>query len=151
GRGPRRGHRARAGARRAGAREDRRRPMNESRGTAPRLRIGVVGLGFMGRTHLAAWRAADSSGRANEIAAVCDRAEVIAAGGRTGRGNLEAATSTAPLFDPASTKAYEKPEDLFADAKVDAVSLCTPTPTHVDLAIAALAAGKHVLVEKPVA
>jgi predicted dehydrogenase len=119
--------------------------------TDARLRVGVVGLGFMGRTHLAAWRAADLAGRACEIAAVCDRPEVIAAGGRKGKGHLESSASTAPPFDPARTKAYEKPEDLFADPKVDAVSLCTPTPTHVDLAIAALAAGKHVLVEKPVA
>jgi predicted dehydrogenase len=120
-------------------------------GKSGTLRIGVVGLGFMGRTHLAAWRAADAAGYRCEIAAVCDRADVIAAGGRMCQGNLESSGASGPLFDPASVKTFEKPEDLFADGGVDVVSLCTPTPTHVDLAIAALAAGKHVLVEKPVA
>jgi predicted dehydrogenase len=116
-----------------------------------KIRVGVLGLGFMGRTHLAAWRAADAAGWPNEVTAVCDRADVLAAGGRTGRGNLETTAATGPLFDPARVKAFEQPQDLFADPGVDVVSLCTPTPTHVDLAIAALAAGKHVLVEKPVA
>lgn len=105
----------------------------------------------MGRTHIAAWRAADAAGWPNEVVAVCDRAEVIAAGGRNGHGNLEADPAGAPLFDRSRVKTYEKPEDLCADAAVDAVSLCTPTPSHVDLAIAALAAGKHVIVEKPIA
>jgi len=102
---------------------------------APRasLRVGVVGLGFMGRTHIEAWRAASTGGRANEIVAVCDRPEVLAG------------------VDRAKARTYDRAEDLFADSGVDAVSLCTPTPSHVDLAIAALAAGKHVLVEKPIA
>ncbi|MBC7771713.1 MAG: Gfo/Idh/MocA family oxidoreductase, partial [Pyrinomonadaceae bacterium] len=38
-----------------------------------------------------------------------------------------------------------------ADANVDALSICTQTDTHVELALAAIAAGKHVLIEKPVA
>ncbi len=116
-----------------------------------KIRVGVVGLGFMGRTHLAAWRSADAAGYANEIAAVCDRPDVLAAGGRGGRGNLEAARSDAPLFDPATVRAFASPEELFADPSIHAVSLCTPTPTHVDLALRALEAGKHVLLEKPVA
>jgi predicted dehydrogenase len=116
-----------------------------------KLKVGVVGLGFMGRTHLAAWRAADAAGFANEIAAVCDRPEVLAAGGRSGRGNLEAARSDAPLFDPATVRACSAPEELLADPSIQVVSLCTPTPTHVELALRALDAGKHVLVEKPVA
>ena len=115
-----------------------------------KLRIGVVGLGFMGRTHLAAWRAAHAAGWPNEIAAVCDRPEVLAAGGRGGRGNLEGEAAQDPLFDPASVRGCATPEELLADPSIHVVSLCTPTPTHVDLALAALEAGKHVLVEKPV-
>jgi predicted dehydrogenase len=40
---------------------------------------------------------------------------------------------------------------LLADDRIDVVSVCTPTDTHVGIALAALAEGKHVLVEKPVA
>ncbi|GAB1538353.1 Gfo/Idh/MocA family oxidoreductase [Scytonema sp. NUACC21] len=39
--------------------------------------------------------------------------------------------------------------DIFADSKIDAVAIATPVTTHFDLALAALQAGKHVLVEKP--
>jgi predicted dehydrogenase len=41
--------------------------------------------------------------------------------------------------------------DVFADTSVDAVAIVTPVGTHYDLARAALEAGKHVLVEKPLA
>ena len=40
-------------------------------------------------------------------------------------------------------------QDIFADSKIDAVAIATPVSTHFDLALAALQAGKHVLVEKP--
>jgi predicted dehydrogenase len=39
--------------------------------------------------------------------------------------------------------------DIFADSKIDAVAIATPVSSHFDLALAALQAGKHVLVEKP--
>ncbi|WP_314147565.1 Gfo/Idh/MocA family oxidoreductase, partial [uncultured Leifsonia sp.] len=41
--------------------------------------------------------------------------------------------------------------EALADPAVTIVSVCTPTPTHADLAVAALAAGRHVLLEKPIA
>ncbi|MDZ4873606.1 MAG: scyllo-inositol 2-dehydrogenase (NAD(+)) [Chroococcidiopsis cubana SAG 39.79] len=40
-------------------------------------------------------------------------------------------------------------QDLFADPNIDAIAIATPVSTHYDLALAALQAGKHVLVEKP--
>jgi predicted dehydrogenase len=42
-------------------------------------------------------------------------------------------------------------DEVLADERVDAVAIATPAATHVDIALAALAAGKHVLVEKPLA
>ena len=50
---------------------------------------------------------------------------------------------------PAETKRYTDGADLIGDPNVDCVIIATPTTTHAALSIAALAADKHVLVEKP--
>jgi predicted dehydrogenase len=121
---------------------------------APRrgpVRVGVIGLGFMGRTHVVAYRDADAEGFRNQLVAVCDPDPARRAG-RVPVGPIPATTDlTGRLFDPREVEGHERPEELLARADVDLVSICTYTDTHVDLALAALAAGKHVLVEKPVA
>lgn len=114
------------------------------------IRVGIVGLGFMGRTHLAAYRAAAAHGRPNRLVAVADASRERLTGRAPAAGNLETGADEA-LFDPRDVKGYTTPAELFADREVELVSICTPTPTHVELALAALAAGKHVLLEKPVA
>ena len=43
----------------------------------------------------------------------------------------------------------DEPEAMFADTEIDAVAIVTPVCTHFDLAMRALQAGKHVLLEKP--
>ena len=48
-------------------------------------------------------------------------------------------------------KSYQTFEDALADPEVDAVSICLPHRFHCDVAVAAAEAGKHVLVEKPMA
>ncbi len=48
-------------------------------------------------------------------------------------------------------KVYTRYEDVLADTAIDAVSICTPHPLHCPMSMAAAAAGKHVLVEKPMA
>ena len=60
------------------------------------------------------------------------------------RERLDAAAARYP-----SVKTSTNHLDLIADAGVDAVAIATPVSTHFELAMAALAAGKHVLVEKP--
>lgn len=50
-----------------------------------------------------------------------------------------------------STKVSTDYRDLLADPAIDAVAIATPVSSHFDLAMAALRAGKHVLVEKPIA
>jgi predicted dehydrogenase len=50
-----------------------------------------------------------------------------------------------------STKHYTRLEEALADPEIDAVDLCLPTDLHESATIAALRAGKHVLVEKPMA
>jgi predicted dehydrogenase len=110
--------------------------------------VGVIGLGFMGRTHLAAYQAAAQAGFSNRLVAVSDPHAERRAGRFGEGGNLSTGQAA---FDPAEVHAYADPGELLADPAVDLVSICTPTDSHVALAIAALEAGKHVLVEKPVA
>jgi predicted dehydrogenase len=117
-----------------------------ARGVGPG--IGILGLGFMGGVHLEAWRTAAAAGHANRVVAVCDRDPARRRGELGASGNLGA---RAPAFDPKSVRTYAEPAELFADRDVEIVSICTHTSTHVELALAALAAGKHVLLEKPVA
>jgi predicted dehydrogenase len=117
---------------------------------AQSIGVGVAGLGFMGRTHLEAYRAADTAGFTNRVVAVCDADPARRTGAPSSAGNLGAA-SAERLFDPREVAGYASPAELFADPRVELVSICTPTDTHVELALAALAAKKHVLLEKPVA
>jgi predicted dehydrogenase len=111
--------------------------------------VGVVGLGFMGRTHVEAYRAADAAGFANRLVAVCDASPERRAGVAFQGGNITQGSGAQRLFDPALVRACERFDDLLADERVELVSICTPTKSHVDLAVRALRAGKHVLVEKP--
>jgi len=108
--------------------------------------VGVIGMGFMGATHVRAYAGA----RGCELVAVADRDESRRAGKVDVAGNVGGGSSGA-LFDAETVAGYASAEELLGDARVDAVSICTHTDSHVDLAIAALGAGKHVLVEKPVA
>ncbi len=113
------------------------------------LGIGIVGLGFMGRTHLAAWSRAAAEGRPCRVVAVCDR-DPARKLEQAARGNLDLDRNTQPV-KTSDIRPYRVFDELLADPDVAAISLCTWTDTHVELALAALRAGKHVLVEKPLA
>src|SRR5690554_1888149 len=116
------------------------------------LRIGIIGLGFMGATHVGAFRAARDAGFANDLVAVCDRKPSRRAGELDDvGGNLATSGRESRAFDPSIVRGYERAEDLIADPGIDLISICTRTDTHVELTIRALEAGKHVLIEKPVA
>ncbi len=101
-------------------------------------RIGIIGLGFMGRTHLASYRAVGA-----RVEAVLDPTGGKATGGNLGTG--------AEAIDLSGVQVFRDADAFFAQAPVDAVSVCTPTDTHVAIAERALGRGWHVLVEKPVA
>jgi predicted dehydrogenase len=92
------------------------------------LGIGIIGFGFMGRTHAAGYCAAFAAGLPVAVKAV------------TGPPGVEIPEGAARLADAAAILARED---------IGAVSICTYTDSHVELGLAALAAGKHVLVEKP--
>jgi predicted dehydrogenase len=96
------------------------------------LRIGLVGLGYWG-PHFARI-AVENAG--SELVWCCDRSEDA----------LELPRRRYPQVRRTADVA-----EVLADDSVDALVIATPTATHADLAVAALEAGKHVLVEKPLA
>ena len=114
------------------------------------VRVGVVGLGAMGRTHVLAYAGAAGAGYSCRLTAVCDRNPERLAGKTGAVGNIDVGGADR-LFDPSTVFGTTDPEALFARDDVDLVSICTRTDTHVDLALAALRKGKHVVLEKPVA
>lgn len=97
-----------------------------------RIRVGIVGVGWGALVHAPAFRAVPEF----ELVALCSRQEerVRAAGQRLGIGDLAT-----------DWRSFVQRDDL------DLISVTTPVGLHVDVSTAALAAGKHVLCEKPIA
>ncbi|WP_435015983.1 Gfo/Idh/MocA family protein [Tundrisphaera sp. TA3] len=107
--------------------------------------IGIVGIGFMGWIHYLA--AEKLSG--GKVVAVCSRDPKKRAGDWTGiQGNFGPKGTQVDLSGRA---AYADLDELLRDPNVGLVDLCLPNDQHADQAIRSLEAGKHVLVEKPIA
>ena len=105
----------------------------------------MLGLGFMGSTHLKAMRSVAGV----ELAAVYSSDERKLAGDLTSiQGNLG---GPGEKLDFSSVRQYREIDPLLADPSIDAVDICLPTDLHEWAAVEALRAGKHVLVEKPMA
>lgn len=109
------------------------------------IRVGIVGMGFMGLTHLDAYTKQDGV----EVVALADRDTDRLSGKTKAGGNIEGAAEGG--FDFSKAKQYTDADELFADPDVDAVDICLPTPAHVPFGLKAIASGKHVLIEKPLA
>lgn len=108
-------------------------------------RIGIAGIGFMGMIHFLAGRRLKGAA----VTAIHTREPKKLAGDwRAIRGNFG---PPGELMDLTALHRHARFEDLLADPDVDLVDICTPTAQHEAMTIAALKAGKHVLVEKPIA
>jgi predicted dehydrogenase len=101
------------------------------------LNVGLVGYGFMGRTHSNAYK------RVNDFFDVPYRPVLKAVCGRT----TEGAKAFAEQWGYESTETDWR--KLIERKDIDAIDICTPNNTHAEIALAAAAAGKMVLCEKP--
>ena len=109
------------------------------------MKIAVLGLGFMGGTHARAWQQIPGA----ELAAVASQDPRRLAGDLSGvQGNLG---GSGARLDFSGVAQYTDALQAAVDPQVEAVDICLPTHLHERIALAALAAGKHVLVEKPMA
>jgi len=105
----------------------------------PLLRVALIGHGFMGAAHSQALRVAP---RFFDLPLTPVMSTLV------GR-NVEATTKAAEKWGWEST-AHDW-HDVVNDPAIDLVDISSPGSTHVEIAVAALAAGKHVLCEKPLA
>lgn len=94
------------------------------------LKVGIIGAGSISAMHLTSYAAHPDV----DIVAIHDA-------------NVARAKQAAGAYG--ATRVHAALADLLADDEIDAVSICTWNDSHAELAIAALEAGKHVLVEKP--
>lgn len=95
-----------------------------------KVRVGVIGAGSISDMHLQSYRKNVDA----ELYAVCD---------------LDQARAKEKAEKYGAPKHYGNHKDLLKDAEIDAVSICTWNNSHAEIAMEALKAGKHVLVEKP--
>ena len=109
------------------------------------LQVGVVGLGFMGQTHVSAFQRAAGC----DLVAVADRDSSRLTGEPVNNGNFDTGGEER-LFDPAEVSTCEDAMELIEHPDVELVSVTTPTHTHRALARTVIASGRHLLVEKPV-
>jgi predicted dehydrogenase len=94
------------------------------------LRIGIIGTGGIADTHRIGYQAAHA-----EVVALCD-VNATALADRQKQWEVD--------------DGYTDYNELLKDPTIDAVSICTPNSSHHPITVAAAAAGKHVLCEKPV-
>jgi predicted dehydrogenase len=111
------------------------------------VRVGIAGMGFMGQTHLEAYGKREDV----RVVALADRDPARRAGTGDAVSNIQACGLGGAVRNLDRVKRYAEAADLIRDPDVDLVDICLPTPAHGAAVVAALAAGKHLLVEKPLA
>ena len=109
------------------------------------VNVGIIGIGFMGVTHFKALQNVKGA----RVKAICTRDEKKLAGDWSRvKGNFG---DSGGVQDLSRVACYREIDELLADNSIDLVDICLPTPLHREVTLAALRAGKHVLVEKPIA
>lgn len=107
--------------------------------TKPKLRVGLIGTGFMGKAHVFGFTSAPRVFELTHDIELHMVADVTP----------EAAAAAARAFGFAKSTANWR--DIIADPDINLVSITAPNALHKEIALAAIAAGKHVYCEKPLA
>jgi len=109
------------------------------------IHVGIAGMGFMGWVHWLSYQRL----RGVCVSAVCDRKPRRLTGDwRDVGGNFG---PPGRKVDLAGAATYRQFDDLVRDPNLDVIDMTLPTALHAEAAIKALAAGKHVICEKPMA
>ena len=109
------------------------------------LRVGIVGLGFMGMVHYLTYRKLPGV----KVVALCEKDPVRRTGDwRSIKGNFG---PPGELMDLSGIAVYENISDLVSDVNIDLVDITLPPAAHTAACLEALTAGKHVFCEKPLA
>lgn len=120
--------------------------MSSSSASPSRVGVGLIGIGAIGRLHFDCWQKSPHA----YVAAIASR-DPRKRAGEWGGQEFNLGDQASEKVDLSGIATYETAEQLFADPNVQIVDICTPTPQHAPLAITALRAGKHVVLEKPMA
>lgn len=111
------------------------------------LRVGLIGLGFMGRGHFDTYVRLEKEGAPVKLVAVCDVDPAHLDGRDIITGNIGVGNS----IDLSGYNKYSDYNEMLAKEKLDYVDIALPTYLHAPAAVAAMRAGCHVLSEKPMA
>ena len=125
------------------------------------VRIGLIGVGFMGMTHFEGSNKLEAdavTGRRKQVGSKLSGGSIVALATRDPKKLAGDWSSIQGNFGPRGSfldlshlTTYSDHRQLLADQSIDMVDLCLPTDQHEAVVLEALAAGKHVLVEKPIA
>lgn len=108
------------------------------------VRVGVVGLGMMGVTHLQSYGGVADA----EVVAICDADEERLNGELRVWSNVE---NSEVALNLDNVRRYSDINKLLQQADIDAIDVCLPTDLHIRFGVMVLEAGKHLILEKPVA
>ncbi len=120
------------------------------------VRIGIVGIGFMGWAHFSGAMKFTEGGRitgsklkGGTVTTICARNPEKLIGDWTSiQGNFG---PRGAKLDLTKIVAFDNYREMFASPDIDLIDICLPNDQHEEVAIAAMTAGKHVLIEKPIA
>lgn len=111
------------------------------------IKVGLIGLGFMGRTHLDNYIRLESEGFPVKLVAICD-VDSEKFKGKFAGGNIAVSDNN---YDFSKYNLYTCMDEMLEKEDMDYVDITLPTYLHAEATIKALEKGFHVLCEKPMA